>query len=77
MDISLLQTLGANVQAARIAAGISKVDLCLAADISRPLLDWIEDGRGNIRVDTLEDLADALGTSPEELLRPHRANNSR
>lgn len=70
MDTSLLQTLGENVQAARTTADINKVDLCLAAGISRPLLDWIEDGQGNIRVDTLEDLADALGTTPAELLRP-------
>ena len=48
----LRKTLGQNIKARREELGLSKVDLCIAADIQRPILDRIEQGLGNIRLDT-------------------------
>ena len=39
MDTFLRKTLGQNIKARREELGLSKVDLCIAADIQRPILD--------------------------------------
>ena len=41
MDTFLRKTLGQNIKARREELGLSKVDLCIAADIQRPILDRI------------------------------------
>lgn len=69
MDTTLRKTLGQNIKARRKELGLTKVDLCIAANIQRPILDRIEKGLGNIRLDTLQSLADALDTTPPELLK--------
>ena len=69
MDTTLRKTLGQNIKARREELGLTKVDLCIAANIQRPILDRIEIGLGNIRLDTLQSLADALDTTPPELLK--------
>lgn len=65
----LRKTLGQNIKARREELGLSKVDLCIAADIQRPILDRIEQGLGNIRLDTLQSLADVLKTTPSNLIK--------
>lgn len=69
MDTTLRKTLGQNIKVRREGLGLTKVDLCIAANIQRPILDRIEKGLGNIRLDTLQSLADALDTTPPELLK--------
>ena len=69
MDTFLRKTLGQNIKARREELGLSKVDLCIAADIQRPILDRIEQGLGNIRLDTLQRLADVLKTTPSDLIK--------
>lgn len=69
MKTTIQQTLAKNVHRARVEHGLSKVDFCLIANISRPSLDAIEDGEGNIKLDTLCRLADALQKQPWELLK--------
>ena len=68
MDTSLQQRLGNNVQQARKRLGYNKVDFSLMAHISRPTLDAIEAGRTNIKLNTLNRLANALDMEAWELL---------
>lgn len=70
MDTQIKQVLGDNVHAVRTMRHIKKVDLCIAAGINRPILDGIEDHRGNIRISTLQALADALDVKASDLLKP-------
>lgn len=62
------QILGKRVKQARRDLGISKVDFCVAAEISRPYLDRIENGTANITVKVLFNIAPALGMTVSELL---------
>ena len=62
MDTFLRKTLGQNIKARREELGLSKVDLCIAADIQRTILD-------RIRLDTLQSLADVLKTTPSDLIK--------
>ncbi|MBE6469936.1 MAG: helix-turn-helix transcriptional regulator [Coriobacteriaceae bacterium] len=68
MSLTLRQKLGRNIATLRAQARLNKVDFCLMAHISRPLLDSIEAGEANVTLDTLERLASALGTSASRLL---------
>lgn len=69
MDTSVQHILGDNVSRLRKELGLSKVDFCLQAGISRVLLDRIESGHSNLKLSTLEHIASALGKTPWELLR--------
>lgn len=69
MNESSQHTLGRNICAIRKDLGLSKVDFCLQLGISRVTLDLIEQGRGNLKLSTLDQLACALGKEPWELLR--------
>ena len=62
------QILGERVKQTRSDLGISKVDFCVAAGISRPYLDRIENGTANITVKVLFTIAPALGMTVSELL---------
>ena len=62
------QILGERIKLTRKALGISKVDFCLAAGISRPYLDQIEGGTANSTLEILFKLAPALGMTVSELL---------
>ena len=65
----LRKTLGQTIKARRKELGLSTVDLCLAAKSQRPVLDRSEQGLGNIRLDTLQSLADVLKTTPSDLIK--------
>ncbi|WP_289612897.1 helix-turn-helix domain-containing protein [Collinsella tanakaei] len=56
------------MQQARKRLGYNKVDFSLMAHISRPTLDAIEAGRTNIKLNTLNRLANALDMEAWELL---------
>ena len=53
----------------RTVSGLSKVDFALQLGISRVLLDLIESGNSNLKLSTLEQIADRLGTQPWKLIR--------
>lgn len=53
MDERAKQILGKRVEQTRKDLGISKVDFCVAAGISRPYLDRIEDGTANFTLKVL------------------------
>ena len=64
----LLRALGASVRARRTDLGLTMRELARRADVSERFLAQLETGGGNISVARLQDVADALGTSPAELL---------
>ncbi len=62
--------LGANVARLRKRTKINKKTFCLMVGIGRPFLDRIESGRADPRLSVLESLAEALETTPQDLLTP-------
>ena len=61
---------GANVARLRKRAKINKKTFCLMVGIGRPFLNRIESGQANPRLSVLESLAEALETTPQDLLTP-------
>lgn len=49
---------------------MTQEQLALAAGMDRPFLVQVENGRRSLMTDRLEDLADALGVHPHDLLLP-------
>ncbi len=64
------RVLGLNVARLRKRAGINKKTFCLMVGIGRPFLNRIEKGEANPRLSVIEDLAEALETTPQDLLTP-------
>lgn len=64
----LLHALGAAVRAQRLESGLTVRALAERAEVSTRFLTQVEAGDGNISVARLQELADALGTSPARLL---------
>lgn len=62
--------LGLNVERLRKHAGLSKVRFCALVGISRPMLDKIERGESNPRLDLLTRLADVLDVPISDLVAP-------
>lgn len=62
--------LGTNVFLLRRRAKLTKTRLCLMVGIGRPFLDRIERGEANPRLSIIVKLAEALGTTPQNLLTP-------
>lgn len=69
MDAGIQQRLAQNVQALHDASGLNKSAFALSLGISRPQLDLIEQGRCNLKLNTLEKLAESLGVSASDLIR--------
>lgn len=69
MNATARQRLGENLIAIRKTSGLTKVDFALQLGISRVLLDLIESGNSNLKLSTLEQIADRLGTQPWKLIR--------
>lgn len=69
MNENLRHILGTNVRRLRQVRGMTKVDFCMTAGISRPILDKMERGEANVQLDTLCKVAAALGAEPSDLLR--------
>lgn len=63
--------LGANVKRLREEAKLKKTTFSLMVGIGRPLLDKIENGVSNVRLAVVVSLADALDTTPADLLTRH------
>lgn len=62
--------LGQNVARLRTQAKIRKKTFALMVGIGRPQLDRIERGEADVRLSVIVKMADALETSPQELLSP-------
>lgn len=62
---------GANVTRLREQERLNKKTLALMVGIGRPFLDEIEKGVSNARLDVIVGMADALCTSPADLLTRH------
>ena len=67
--MDLVQLLGRNVRAARLARGLSQEQLAFEAEMKRSYLSDLERGTRNPSVRALGRLAQALGIKPPELLR--------
>jgi transcriptional regulator with XRE-family HTH domain len=67
--MDLVQLLGRNVRAARLARGLSQEQLAFEAEMKRTYLSDLERGTRNPSVRALGRLARALGVEPPELLR--------
>ena len=62
--------LGRNIERLRTQAKIRKKTFALMVGIGRPQLDKIERGEADVRLSVIVKMADALETSPQELLSP-------
>ena len=69
MNATARQRLGENLIAIRKTSGLTKVDFALQLGISRVLLDLIESGNSNLKLSTLEQIAERLGVQPWEPIR--------
>jgi transcriptional regulator with XRE-family HTH domain len=66
----LLRRFGANLRNARIAAGMSQSGLALAASTSQPRVSRAEQGRVNLTVAAMVELATAVHADVMGLLAP-------
>lgn len=66
----LTGVLARNVRQLRQDRGLTAADLAARSGVAKATLSQIEAARGNPRLETLRDLADALGVPPTELLAP-------
>ena len=60
--------LAGNLRRLRAERGLIAAELCARSGVARATLSQLEAGRGNPRMETLHDLATALGVEPGELL---------
>jgi XRE family aerobic/anaerobic benzoate catabolism transcriptional regulator len=65
---SLLTTVGARVRALRERQGLARRQLSESSGVSERFLAQLEAGRGNISLLRFAEVAEALGTTPSELL---------
>jgi transcriptional regulator with XRE-family HTH domain len=62
------ETLGQRIRSLRQRQKLTLSDVASAADVSVSLLSQVERGKTDPSLDTLRDIADALGTTPFQLL---------
>lgn len=65
------RTLGENVARLRGQAKINKKTFALMIGVGRPFLDRVESGQADARLSVIRRLAEALETTPQDLLTPH------
>jgi transcriptional regulator with XRE-family HTH domain len=61
--------LGVNVRTARQRAGLTQAELAHRAGLAQPAISLIEAGQANPTVQTLQQVADALGCPLADLLK--------
>ena len=61
--------LGQNIKKIRTSKGMSQGDICRALKMDRGYMSAIENGKKNITIQQLERLAQALGVTPDKLLK--------
>lgn len=60
--------LARNLRRLRLAKGMTQEELADAAGLRQALISELESGKVDVRLDTLQRLASALGTRPADLL---------
>lgn len=68
-DMTLVETFGRNVRAARREKGWTQEQLAFEAGVKRAYLSEIEGGKRNPTLDVVEKLAKALSVKPYGLLQ--------
>jgi len=63
------EQLGKNMKRIRAKKNMSQGDIARALEVDRGYISNIENGKKNPTLATLQKLADALGVSPDELLK--------
>jgi transcriptional regulator with XRE-family HTH domain len=61
--------LGANIKRIRLCRKMTQGDICRKLDMDRSYMSAIEGGKKNITIAKLEELANALDVSVDELLK--------
>lgn len=61
--------LGANIKRLRLRRKMTQGDICRKLNMDRSYMSAIEGGKKNITIAKLEELADALDVSVDELLK--------
>jgi transcriptional regulator with XRE-family HTH domain len=72
--MTLSKHIGPVLRGYRHCQGKSLADLALASDVAKGNISKIENGGGNVRLDTLCRLATALGFTASDLLREVEAS---
>ena len=67
----------ANLRKARQKAALSQEDLAAYAGIHQPYVSALEHGAYNLTLETMVNLADAVGVDVRQLLRPRRRLSGR
>jgi transcriptional regulator with XRE-family HTH domain len=67
IDVRSPATLGAEIRRRRLDAGLTLVRLAEMARLSQPFLSQIENERAQPSIESLERIAQALGTTPQSL----------
>jgi transcriptional regulator with XRE-family HTH domain len=73
--VNICKTLGENIRSIRERTSMTQEKLALKADIDRPYLSFIEQGKRNPSIVIVGQIADALGVTPAELLKPNAQSN--
>jgi transcriptional regulator with XRE-family HTH domain len=68
----IIAILADNVRRLRKAADLSQEDLALEAGLDRTYISQVEREKRNVTIEVLARLADALGTSADQLITPHK-----
>jgi transcriptional regulator with XRE-family HTH domain len=69
-DGQLQRDLGHNLRRLRLERGLSQESFAAVLDVHRTYMGGVERGERNLTLRSVERLADHLGVSPLELLRP-------
>lgn len=72
--MDMRQLVGQNVRSLRMSARLTQEELAVRSGFSQQYISGLEAGRRNPTVVSLFELAQALDTTPMELLRPTKSN---
>lgn len=67
--LQISKKLGRNIKRIRLRRKMTQGDVCRKLDMDRSYMSAIEGGKKNITISKLEELADALDVSVDELLK--------
>jgi transcriptional regulator with XRE-family HTH domain len=67
-DLKLAKRLGAAIRQARVNAGLSQDELAWRSGLHRAYMGFVEQGRYNVTVVKLRQIADGLRIKPSEIL---------
>ncbi len=72
MSTKYQQLFGRRVRELRKALGLSQLELAEKIGIDRSYMGFIERGERNVSLEVIAKIADALDTTPEELLKKQK-----